>query len=95
MEVDQKLILVESLSERISREKLEHVAAPLLKLHGFTPFAHENENQGVSVSTDPSAPPSGSMAPVITSTLNRLAWQSQVLDSVANRVESTLVCDLG
>jgi len=45
-EVDRKLILVESLSERISREKPEHVAAPLLKLHGFTPFLEEDSAGG-------------------------------------------------
>ena len=83
-EVDRKLVLVESLSERISREKPEHVAAPLLKLHGFTPFMDE---RGGSISKGTES------SPGLTSTLDRcdrLARQSQVLDSVANRVETTL-----
>ena len=33
-EVDRKLLLVESLPDRISREKPEDVAGPLLQLHG-------------------------------------------------------------
>ena len=34
-EVDRKLALVESLSQRISRDAPEEVAGPLLRLHGF------------------------------------------------------------
>lgn len=90
-EVDRKLALVESLSERISREKPEHVAAPLLRLHGFSPFLEEQR--------DSSSNANGTgMSPGLTSTLDkcdRIARQSQVLDSVANRVETTLERGLG
>lgn len=95
-EVERKLLLVGSLSERISREKPEHVAAPLLKLHGFTPFPEEQEQILDSDVYDGSAHSSETSrfaVPGLTSTLercDRLARQSQVLDSVANRVESTL-----
>ena len=34
-EVDRKLALVESLSQRVSRDAPEEVAGPLLRLHGF------------------------------------------------------------
>jgi len=91
--VDRKLILVEGLSERISREKPEHVAAPLLKLHGFSPFLQESHNENDNENENTTSTSTGS-APVLTSTLDRcdrLARQSQVLDSVANRIESTLV----
>lgn len=93
-EVDRKLIIVESLSERISREKPEHVAAPLLKLHGFSPYPSDNNASTKGENMVDSNGLSGSSAPALTSTLDRcdrLARQSQVLDSVANRVESTLV----
>ncbi|GFH60850.1 hypothetical protein CTEN210_17325 [Chaetoceros tenuissimus] len=95
-EVERKLLLVGSLSERISREKPEHVAAPLLKLHGFTPFPEEQEqilDRDVYDGSAHSSETSRSAVPGLTSTLercDRLARQSQVLDSVANRVESTL-----
>jgi len=89
-EVDRKLVLVESLSERISREKPEHVAAPLLKLHGFDPFLNV---QGAASSSKGTG-----VSPGLTSTLDRcdrLARQSQVLHSIANRVETTLERGLG
>jgi len=91
-EVDRKLALVESLSERISREKPEHVAAPLLKLHGYDVF---NKASGDKSSGDNQGDSEiGNNNTTITSTLercDRLKRQAQVLDSVANRVESTLV----
>jgi hypothetical protein len=87
-EVDRKLALVQSLSERISREKPEHVAAPLLKLHGYNVVLNENEplqQRETDVNYNCNT--------TISSTLercDRLKRQAQVLDSVANRVESTL-----
>ncbi len=95
-EVDRKLALVESLSERISREKPEHVAAPLMKLHGYNIFPSNNDKDGSSSSSSSSnnvLSGSGNNT-TISSTMercDRLKRQAQVLDSVANRVESTLV----
>jgi len=92
-EVERKLILVESLSERISREKPEHVAEPLMKLHGYTPYPEEKEDND-NDNDNGTGSGSGGGGAMLTSTLercDRLSRQSQVLDSVAHRVESTLV----
>ncbi|KAL9189534.1 hypothetical protein ACHAXT_009209 [Thalassiosira profunda] len=85
-EVDRKLALVESLSQRISREAPEAVAGPLLRLHGFELATEEDgeveakKNGGGNLAT-------------LTATrgkAERLERQSQLLDTVAKRVESTL-----
>lgn len=96
-EVDRKLALVESLSERISREKPEHVAAPLLKLHGYNVFQNPqgDDSDANDVNSNSNANDVNANGnTTISSTLDRcdrLKRQAQVLDSVANRVESTLV----
>ena len=90
-EVDRKLALVESLSQRISREAPEEVAGPLLRLHGFELVSEDcnsdvkenkkEEKQQVTVTT-------------LTATRDkaeRIKRQSQLLDTVAKRVESTLL----
>ena len=93
-EVDRKLSLVQSLAEHISKEKPEHVAAPLLQLHGYTTYSSQEHK-----SVDGDNPTGGfikatSNPAVLSQTLEkceRLSRQAHVLDSVANRVESTLV----
>ncbi len=92
-EVDRKLALVESLSERISREKPEHVAGPLLKLHGYNVISEDDNNYDTNNGDDTTTATTTTNT-TIASTLDRcdrLKRQAQVLDSVANRVESTLV----
>jgi hypothetical protein len=83
-EVDRKLSLVQSLAEHISKEKPQHVAAPLLQLHGYTPYSAEEQKSLETTTSNPVG---------LSQTLERcerLSRQAHVLDSVANRVESTL-----
>lgn len=86
-EVDRKLALVESLAQRVSRDAPEKVAGPLLRLHGFDLVAtHNNANAR-------QADVKASNTTTITATrdkVERLRRQSEVLDTVARRVESTL-----
>eukprot|EP00934_Nitzschia_sp_Nitz4_P005052 Nitzschia sp. Nitz4//scaffold50_size126154//93439//96441//NITZ4_003696-RA/size126154-processed-gene-0.154-mRNA-1//1//CDS//3329553731//5042//frame0 len=79
-EVDRKLALVESLAERVSRTSPEAVAAPLLRLHGFS----------VEESEDPSQPTPSNTILATRERCDRLKRQGDVLDSVASRVESSL-----
>lgn len=96
-EVDRKLALVESLAERISREKPEHVAGPLLHLHGFSSsISSSNQSNDVERSHEQDESIGQSNNPGVTlvavrERCDRLSRQSQVLDSVAKRVESTLM----
>ena len=88
-EVDRKLALVTSLAERISREKPEHVAAPLLQLHGYSTSSlptEESNNSSTSTTTTTTTTLVGTR-----DRCQRLTRQAHVLDSVAQRVESTLV----
>jgi hypothetical protein len=85
-EVDRKLVLVESLAERVSRTSPEAVAGPLLRLHGHTIETDDPE--------DSSSPASGNAN---TTTLiqtrercDRLKRQGEVLEGVGSRVESSL-----
>lgn len=83
-EVDRKLSLVQSLAEYISKEKPQHVAASLLQLHGYTPYSTEEQKSLETTTSNPVG---------LSQTLERcerLSRQAHVLDSVANRVESTL-----
>lgn len=84
-EVDRKLALVESLGQRISRDAPEEVAGPLLRLHGFELLDEEGNvmNGGAD---------GGGVVTLATTRdkAERIQRQSQVLDSVARRVESTL-----
>ena len=75
-EVDRKLLLVESLADRISREKPEDVAGPLLQLHGTT-LSTSTTRSGVTLE--------GMM-----DSCERLCRQGHVLEGVAKRVEGTL-----
>ena len=91
-EVDRKLALVESLSQRISREAPEEVAGPLLRLHGFE-LASVDEND--EIGSPKKAKKGASTKSLVTLTATRdkaerLQRQSQLLDTVAKRVESTL-----
>jgi len=88
-EVDRKLALVESLSQRISREAPEKVAGPLLRLHGFRLASAENEEEDGTNKGDSG----GSNLVTLSATRDkaeRLQRQSALLDTVAKRVESTL-----
>jgi hypothetical protein len=109
-DVDRKLALVESLSQRISREAPEMVAGPLLRSHGFELASLPAEGGGGGVErrkkggagAGGNAPPPssaaddrGSSTPATTlaaarDKAERIARQSQLLDAVARRVESTL-----
>jgi len=95
-EVDRKLALVESLSQRISREAPEEVAGPLLRLHGFQLASMEETNDGTTGERRASAvSTTSSTSNMVTLTATRdkaerLHRQSLLLDTVAKRVESTL-----
>jgi len=117
VEVERKLALVTSLCERISREKPEHVAAPFLQLHGFSPYSHDNRDTSrnmipedqdhvigsatsnqdkvlvMGIGNSVALSSSSTVSSGINFTLDkcdRLSRQSQLLDTVANRVESAL-----
>ena len=84
-EVDRKLALVDSLSQRISRDAPEKVAGPLLRLHGF----ELEDGSGGDKEKDRAA----SSALTMTATrekAGRLHRQSTLLTQIASRVESTL-----
>ena len=92
-EVDRKLMLVESLSQRISREAPEEVAGPLLRLHGFELARDDIEGDDNDHGGKASQPSSGNNLVTLTATRDkaeRLQRQSSLLDTVAKRVESTL-----
>ncbi|KAL3823322.1 hypothetical protein ACHAXA_010457 [Cyclostephanos tholiformis] len=100
-EVDRKLALVESLSVRISREAPEMVAGPLLRSHGFD-LASTSVAGGGSLGGGRGEVAASSVAedrPAATTTTlvasrdkaERIARQSQLLDVIARRVESTLL----
>ena len=95
-EVDRKLALVESLSQRVSRESPEKVAGPLLRLHGFE-LAKLDQATGDGGDKNDAAAAAGGTGGSKMVTLavtrekaERLHRQSQLLDTVAKRVESTL-----
>lgn len=104
-EVERKLALVQSLAERVSRTSPEAVAGPLLRLHGFTieetEKAETEEKDGDNVNDesndmDTSMRSTKSSAAATTTLVatrdrcDRLQRQSQVLEGVAKRVESSL-----
>lgn len=103
-EVDRKLALVESLADRIARERPEEVAGPLLRMHGYDVRSlllsdeekkEEGEGSDNAAAGDESAVDDIAAAPgsSLTTTLDRierLERQSDVLVSISNRVESTL-----
>ena len=98
-EVNRKLALVESLADRIARERPEEVAGPLCRMHGYDIGGGEekkeeedgkegDEAEGAADTTAAAASTS-----TLTTTLDRidrLQRQSDVLVSISNRVESTL-----
>lgn len=93
-DVDRKLSLVQSLAEHISKEKPQHVAAPLLQLHGYTPYSTEEQKSLERGDLAGGVTPTASNSVALSQTLERcerLSRQAHVLDSVANRVETTLV----
>jgi hypothetical protein len=82
-EVDRKLALVESLAQRVSRDSPAKVAGPLLRLHGFE-LNESSESPSQKISSD---------ATTLSATrdkADRLERQSQVLSTVARRVETAL-----
>jgi len=87
-EVHRKLALVESLAERVSRTSPEAVAAPLLRLHGFS-LESPNQQSGETASDVAGI---GNTATLATSRERgeRLKRQGEVLEGVARRVEASL-----
>jgi hypothetical protein len=100
-EVARKLVLVQSLAERVSRTSPKAVAGPLLRLHGYA--LHDEE--GVEQTTiteeeadlmDASASSMKSNSATTTTLVatrdrcHRLQRQSEVLEGVAKRVETSL-----
>jgi conserved oligomeric Golgi complex subunit 5 len=87
-EVDRKLALVESLGERVSRTSPEAVAGHILRLHGYSIEKEEKEGEEFA---PVSSVVSGATTLVATrERCDRLKRQGEVLEGVANRVESSL-----
>ena len=83
-EVDRKLALVESLAQRVSRDSPEKVASLFLRQHGFE-LSESSES--------PSQSNNNRDVVTLTATRDkaeRLERQSQVLSTVAHRVETAL-----
>ena len=101
-EVERKLALVHSLAERVSRTSPKSVAGPLLRLHGYSLDEHPPqtlvENDYGDNEMDDSFQTASTGAPTTTATTlvatrdrcHRLQRQSEVLEGVAKRVESSL-----
>ena len=101
-EVERKLALVQSLAERVSRTSPKAVAGPLLRLHGYSLEEQEEEEQHVEEEQqedmDDSLLSTHSAHNTTTTTTlvatrdrcHRLQRQSEVLEGVAKRVESSL-----
>mmetsp|Transcript_29950 Transcript_29950/g.72609 ORF Transcript_29950/g.72609 Transcript_29950/m.72609 type:complete len:1186 (+) Transcript_29950:321-3878(+) len=100
-EVERKLALVESLAERVSRTSPEAVAGPLLRLHGYTTITGDDDGEkkageeysfGVDDVLDGSNSATTSTTTLIATRerCDRLKRQGDVLEGVANRVESSL-----
>lgn len=98
-EVDRKLALVESLSLRLSREAPEEISGPLLRLHGFelaTLTDTNADSKGVEAAGgggNTSTSTNNQQLVTLTATRDkaeRIQRQSQLLDTVAKRVESTI-----
>ncbi|KAL7427230.1 hypothetical protein ACHAXH_000576 [Discostella pseudostelligera] len=104
-EVDRKLALVESLSLRLSREAPEEISGPLLRLHGFELASLNDTNADSKGGDGVGVGGGGGGGSSITNTTNnhqlvtltatrdkaeRIQRQSQLLDTVAKRVESTI-----
>jgi len=90
-EVERKLALVGSLAERVSRTSPEAVAGPLLKMHGFA--AVEEDAAGDDATPEGGTSASSSSAntlSVLREKCDRLKRQGDVLDGVAQRVETSL-----
>ena len=86
-EVERKFALVQSLAERVSRTSPEAVAGPILRLHGYSLEQEDQEGEA------PSTGASSSTATTLMATrdrCDRLKRQGEVLEGVANRVESSL-----
>ena len=101
-EVDRKLALVESLSQRISREAPEEVAGPLLRLHGFRLATGGSTSEDGTGTTGAGASDEGGnnndsnnnnlvTLAATRDKAERLQRQSALLETVARRVESALL----
>lgn len=107
-EVDRKLALVESLAERIGRERPEDVAGPLMRLHGYGVGGEEkkgedsdSDDDGIDANIDEFDVVGGNVHGDAYSLVSmrdkadRLRRQGEVLEGVAKRVESSLQRGLG
>lgn len=92
-EVDRKLMLVQSLAERVSRTSPDAVAGPLLRLHGYDveeggEDIQEDEPEMMDETAKSASP--GSTLLATRDRCHRLQRQSEVLEGVAKRVEGSL-----
>ena len=85
-EVERKFALVQSLAERVSRTSPEAVAGPILRLHGYS---LEQDDQEGEVSSTSGASTTTTLV-ATRDRCDRLKRQGEVLEGVANRVESSL-----
>jgi hypothetical protein len=96
-QVERKLQTIQQLSQRISREKPEDVAGPLLRLHGYSidtassssspEKAKSNDN---STSDKENTTTTSLSLRTMRDRCDRLVKQSQVYEGMASRVEATL-----
>lgn len=89
-EVDRKLMLVQSLAERVSRTSPDAVAGPLLRLHGYEIGEDDVDQQNIEDSSSAISTSTGSTLLATRDRCHRLQRQSEVLEGVAKRVEGSL-----
>lgn len=92
-DVERKLALVESLAVKLSRTRPEAVAGHLLRLHGYEISETCGDGESLIISssaTSTAITKTNTTLASIRDRADRLERQSDVLDGVANRVESSL-----
>ena len=87
-DVDRKLALIDSLSQRITRESPELIAGPLLRSHGHEIVALDGRMNDSSSNSSNSSTTITLMT--IRDKAERIERQSHLLDTMAKRVEETL-----
>ena len=90
-EVDRKLMLVQSLAERVSRTSPDAVAGPLLHLHGYNLDEDNEDHDDDDDDEKESTKQTNSTLLATRDRCHRLHRQSEGLEGVAKRVEGSLL----
>lgn len=91
-DVDRKLALIDSLSQRITHESPELIAGPLLRSHGYDVITLDGSGDGRMNSSNSSSSSNSCTTTLMTirDKAERIERQSHLLDTIAKRVEETL-----